>query len=51
VVCDLVKRSDEAHEKIAAHKDGISKIKKDLKQLKDRVDQLMHRPAGIADHL
>jgi hypothetical protein len=35
----LRKRSHEAHEKIAAHKDDISKIKKDLKQLKDRVDQ------------
>jgi peptidoglycan hydrolase CwlO-like protein len=35
----LRRRSDEVHEKIVAPKEDISKIKKDLEQLKDRVDQ------------
>jgi hypothetical protein len=35
----LRRRCEEAHERIAAHKDDISKIKEDLKRLKDRIDQ------------
>jgi hypothetical protein len=35
----LQRRCEEKHEKIATHKDDISKIKDDMKQLKDRVDQ------------
>jgi hypothetical protein len=46
---ELRRRSDEAHEKIEAHKDDMSKIKKDLKQLKDRVDQQSPPPTPAAE--
>jgi hypothetical protein len=41
----LRRRSDDAQQKITAHKNDISEIRKDLKQLKGRVDQQMLAPA------
>jgi hypothetical protein len=44
VVEALRRRCDDAHEKTTANKDDISKIKKDPKQVKDRVDQQQPTP-------
>jgi hypothetical protein len=42
----LRRRSNDAHEKIVAQTDDISKIKKDLKQFKDKVNQQLPAPAS-----
>jgi peptidoglycan hydrolase CwlO-like protein len=47
----LRRRSHEAHEKIAAQKDELSKIKTDLKQFKNRVNQQPPAPALDFDSL